>query len=82
MVTEYVIKGNSAILKCQIPSFVADFVTVASWVEEISGTTYVFSEDEGKITAAFWNYILEWASCHLSGVGFSVSYFSFLFNIR
>ncbi|KAL3270311.1 hypothetical protein HHI36_009362 [Cryptolaemus montrouzieri] len=28
---EYVIRGNSAILKCQIPSFVADFVSVVSW---------------------------------------------------
>lgn len=31
---EYVIKGNSAILKCSIPSFVADFVKVESWVDE------------------------------------------------
>ena len=29
---EFVIKGNSAIMKCQIPSFVADFVEVRSWV--------------------------------------------------
>lgn len=28
---EYIIRGNSAILKCQIPSFVADFVSVISW---------------------------------------------------
>lgn len=28
---EYVIRGNSAIIKCQIPSFVADFVSVVSW---------------------------------------------------
>lgn len=28
---EYVIRGNSAILKCQIPSFVADFLNVVSW---------------------------------------------------
>lgn len=31
---EYVIRGNSAILKCSIPSFVADFVTVVSWQDE------------------------------------------------
>ncbi|XP_055856729.1 cell adhesion molecule Dscam2 isoform X24 [Episyrphus balteatus] len=31
---EYVIKGNSAILKCSIPSFVADFVRVESWIDE------------------------------------------------
>lgn len=28
---EHVIRGNSAILKCLIPSFVADFVEVVSW---------------------------------------------------
>lgn len=28
---EPVIKGNSVVMKCGIPSFVADFVTVLSW---------------------------------------------------
>ncbi|XP_050305217.1 cell adhesion molecule Dscam2 isoform X38 [Anthonomus grandis grandis] len=28
---QYVIRGNAAILKCEIPSFVADFVQVISW---------------------------------------------------
>lgn len=28
---EYVIMGNSIVLKCQVPSFVADFVEVLSW---------------------------------------------------
>ena len=36
---EDVLKGNSAILKCVIPSFVADFVSVQSWVDE-QGRTY------------------------------------------
>lgn len=31
---EYVIKGNSAVLKCSIPSFVADFVRVELWIDE------------------------------------------------
>ena len=40
----FVIKGNEALLKCEIPSFVADFVTVESWVDNegnqyFSGTT-------------------------------------------
>ena len=25
--------GNSALVKCEIPSFVSDFVSVVSWVE-------------------------------------------------
>lgn len=34
IMTEYVIKGNAAVLKCTIPSFVADFVQVESWIDE------------------------------------------------
>lgn len=31
---EYVIRGNSVVLKCKIPSFVADFVTIEAWLDE------------------------------------------------
>lgn len=31
---EDVLRGNSAILKCVLPSFVADFVQVVSWVAD------------------------------------------------
>ena len=30
----YVIIGNAALLKCEIPSFVADFVSVISWTDD------------------------------------------------
>lgn len=29
---EYVIRGNAAIARCKIPSFVSDFVYVESWI--------------------------------------------------
>ena len=29
----YVILGNSALVKCEIPSFVADFVSIVSWLD-------------------------------------------------
>lgn len=29
---EFVLKGNTAILKCIVPSFVADFVHVVAWI--------------------------------------------------
>ena len=29
----YVIVGNSALVQCEIPSFVSDFVSVESWVD-------------------------------------------------
>lgn len=31
---EYVIRGNSAIIKCKIPSFIADFVSVDAWIAD------------------------------------------------
>ena len=37
---EYVILGNDAIMKCSIPSFVADFVSVMGWT---------LSDDEIKL---------------------------------
>ncbi|XP_070066217.1 cell adhesion molecule Dscam1 isoform X14 [Drosophila virilis] len=45
---EYVIKGNAAVLKCSIPSFVADFVRVESWIDE-EGTELRHSDNyDGK----------------------------------
>lgn len=40
ILTEYVIRGNTAVLKCSIPSFVADFVQVEAWIAE-DGETHV-----------------------------------------
>lgn len=34
---EYVLRGNTAIIKCHIPSFVADFVVVSSWQDSDGG---------------------------------------------
>lgn len=46
IMTEYVIKGNAAVLKCSIPSFVADFVRVESWIDE-EGNVLTFSDNYG-----------------------------------
>ncbi|XP_076390070.1 Down syndrome cell adhesion molecule 1 isoform X44 [Megachile rotundata] len=48
VVSEYVIRGNAAILKCTIPSFVAEFVSVDAWVGS-DGSTFKPSNDyDGK----------------------------------
>ncbi|XP_024939112.1 Down syndrome cell adhesion molecule-like protein Dscam2 isoform X50 [Cephus cinctus] len=48
VVSEYVIRGNAAIVKCTIPSFVAEFVSVDSW-EGSDGSSYRASSDyDGK----------------------------------
>lgn len=40
ILTEYVIRGNSAILKCSIPSYIAEFITVEAWIRE-DGEVYL-----------------------------------------
>lgn len=42
---EYVILRNSAVLKCKIPSFVADFVHVEAWINAEDGTVLTPSND-------------------------------------
>ncbi|XP_039227505.1 Down syndrome cell adhesion molecule-like protein Dscam2 isoform X41 [Drosophila yakuba] len=48
---ESILRGNSAILKCHIPSFVADFIVVDSWVEDEEHVIYPqedIAESDGK----------------------------------
>ncbi len=41
---QYVINGNDVIFKCDVPSFVADFVSVSGWVDS-EGTDIVLDRD-------------------------------------
>lgn len=45
--SEYVIRGNTAVLKCNIPSFVADFVRVEAWVGS-DDSVYTYAADYGN----------------------------------
>lgn len=51
ILTEYVIRGNAAVLKCSIPSFVADFVKVEAWLDD-EGTVITHSDDLGNNSLA------------------------------
>lgn len=44
---EYVIRGNSVVMKCEIPSFVADFVSVTMW-QDSEGNNFYPSNDYGN----------------------------------
>lgn len=44
---EYVIRANSAIMKCKIPSFVSEFVQVDQWVAD-DGTIYTAGQEYGR----------------------------------
>lgn len=42
----YVIRGNSVIMKCETPSYVADFLTVISWHTD-NGDVYYPGDSHG-----------------------------------
>ncbi|XP_046611583.1 Down syndrome cell adhesion molecule-like protein Dscam2 isoform X7 [Neodiprion virginianus] len=63
VVSEYVIRGNAAIVKCTIPSFVAEFVSVESW-QGSDGSSYRPSNDtDGKYL------VLPSGELHIKDVG-------------
>lgn len=45
---EYAIRGNSVLFKCSIPPFVADFVSVISWIDD-AGNNYYNVNDHGAV---------------------------------
>lgn len=51
---EYVIKGNAAVMKCKIPSFVADFVQVEAWIDAEDGT--VLTAPNANDSSASYGY--------------------------
>ena len=48
MPEEQVILGNDVFLKCNIPSFEADFVSVSSWVDS-EGESFSVSKNYGNL---------------------------------
>lgn len=62
MSDEYVIKGNAAVLKCNIPSFIIDHLEVIEWIDsngaqynKNSSGTYI-----NKKTFSLSNYSYKW----------------------
>lgn len=45
---EYVIVGNTAVLKCKIPNYVAEYVMVTSWVQDETINIYPNTDRDGK----------------------------------
>lgn len=46
---EYVIRGNAAIMKCEIPSYVSDFIVVDMWADSDGGSYYPNNENYGTL---------------------------------
>ncbi|CAH1168788.1 unnamed protein product [Phyllotreta striolata] len=45
---EYVISGNTAVLKCKIPNYVGEYVMVTSWIQDDSINIYPNTDIGGK----------------------------------
>lgn len=58
------IKGNSGILKCEMPSFVADFLQIVAWVDETDNSyVYTSKADHGQeifLAMKFFQVSLIW----------------------
>lgn len=52
VIDEFVLRGNTATLKCLVPSFVADFVDVIEWLAVEDGSTYSANSQEEKGTSS------------------------------
>ncbi|XP_057660488.1 cell adhesion molecule Dscam2 isoform X10 [Diorhabda carinulata] len=63
ILTEYVIRGNTAVLKCSIPSFVADFVYVDSWIDDQGNSLTVSDNYDSKYL------VLPSGELHIKDVG-------------
>ena len=44
---EYIVRGNSALIKCKVPSYVADLVDVIAWVDS-EALEYRINQDYGN----------------------------------
>jgi hypothetical protein len=47
---EEIILGNEALLKCSVPSFVADFVSVIGWTDSEAGDHFLGKTSHGTET--------------------------------
>jgi hypothetical protein len=48
VIDEFVLKGNTGILKCLVPSFVTDFVQVEAWLAD-DGVVYEYDQNMSKM---------------------------------
>lgn len=49
LVDENVLRGNSAAVKCLIPSFVSEFVGVTAWIVTQDGQSHEVTDADGSL---------------------------------
>lgn len=60
VIDEFVLRGNSVIMKCNLPSFVADFVYVEAWIsyDDSEITEYIANDTKWGILPQRHNLII------------------------
>lgn len=76
---EHVLKGNSAVLKCHIPSFVADYVAVESWISDLGEELFVDMTESTGAAQLSWLLTSEYESTSVLH-NFLYSFFQILLN--
>lgn len=55
---EYVISGNTAVLRCQVPSYVTEYIMVTSWIQDGIINIYPNTDTGRFFHSLFLNLIL------------------------
>lgn len=83
---EYVLRGNSAILKCHIPSFVSEYVTVNSWIiSEDSGDVEIkldSTHNYDGMKASIYVSIAKWDATDVMPNSMNIQFYSVSFSSR
>lgn len=53
---EFVLKGNTAVLKCIVPSFMGDFLEIIEWLSE-SGESFIINNFDKGLCLYIYIYI-------------------------
>lgn len=69
---EYVISGNTAVLRCQVPSYVSEYVMVTSWLQDGAVNIYPNTDIGGKYA------VLSNGDLYISNAGSSDGYKSYV----
>lgn len=55
---EYIIRGNAGILKCQVPSFVGDYLNIVAWHTDHNETFAANDDNYGDFISFIFQFLI------------------------